>query len=152
MNTLKGYFAPGAKKGAKKSGNGEGKGAGPAMEMAMAPASPSLRTPFSSRPPSLYPEGDFRNSTRESILDIKIDVMASWLHQQQLENLWAMQLPGEGVVLKKARDNFACCPATLHNETNGLFDNVSAMNVRVGFSIQCYVCRTNTPRIERHDR
>ena len=129
MNALKGYFAPAKNGGSKK--NGERAEKGPAMEMTMAPTSPAFKTPASSRPASLYPEGDFRNQGRESILDIKTDVMASWLHQQQLENLWAMQLPGEGVVLKKARDNFACCPSTLQHERNGLFDNVSAMNVRV---------------------
>lgn len=130
MNALKGYFAPSAK-GVKK-GNGKKKNVTPALEMSMAPPSPAFnRTPNSSRPASLYPEGDFRNQGRDSILDIKTDVMASWLHQQQLENLWAMQLPGEGVVLKKARDNFTCCPSTLRHEQNGIFDNVSAMNVRV---------------------
>jgi hypothetical protein len=131
MNALKGYFTPVSKP--TKNGDGRKKGTAPAMEMtkALPPASPSLRSPFPSRPPSLYPDGDFRNSPRESILDIKIDVMASWLHQQQLEKLWATELPGEGVVLKKARGTFACYPANLQNEVNGFFDNVAAMNVRV---------------------
>jgi hypothetical protein len=136
MNVLKGYFAPAKSGGTKKKGEGKEKAVVPAMEMTMAPGSPAFKTPMSSRPASLYPEGDFRDQGRDSILDIKTDVMASWLHQQQLENLWAMQLPGEGVVLKKARDNFACCPASLYTEQNGLFENVSAMNVRVSILIQ----------------
>jgi hypothetical protein len=57
---------------------------------------------------------------RESIFDIKADVMVSWLHQQQLERLWSANMSGEGVVLKKARDNFTSSPPMLRNEAGGL--------------------------------
>lgn len=131
MSFLKSYFAPGKQDPKKSAQNNQNKPVVPAMEMTNGPSSPSIHSNFPSRPASLYPDGDFRNSPRESILDIKTDVMASWLQQQQLEKLWSTELPGEGVVLKKARDAFACCPATLQNEQNGFFDNVAAMNVRV---------------------
>ncbi|KAF4633056.1 hypothetical protein G7Y89_g5069 [Cudoniella acicularis] len=60
---------------------------------------------------------------------VKADVMLNWLHQQRLERLWATGLPGEGVVLKEARDNFTRSPATLRTHSN-FFDQVVAMNVR----------------------
>ena len=75
--------------------------------------------------------GDFRNSTMDEITDIKCDVMVNWLHQQQLEAMWASDGPGEGVVLKKTRENFTCCPGDLANYRNDFFDAVRALNVRV---------------------
>jgi hypothetical protein len=83
MNSLKGYLKQGKKESLKIN---------PPIELAItpplgSPISTAARTPLSSRPLSLYPAGDFRNAPRESILDIKADVMVSWLHQQQLEKL-----------------------------------------------------------------
>ncbi|KAI6855143.1 hypothetical protein KC334_g22408, partial [Hortaea werneckii] len=49
------------------------------------PGSPS---PWGSRPASLYPAGDWRNSQMEEINEIKCDVMVNWLYQQQMERLW----------------------------------------------------------------
>jgi hypothetical protein len=84
-----------------------------------------------SRPTSSYPQGDFRNSAYDEILDIKSDVMVNYLHQQQLEKLWTIGNPTEGVVLKKSRANYTCSPEILHKEVGGFFDMVAAMNVRV---------------------
>ena len=84
-----------------------------------------------SRPASIYPMGDFRNSTVDEITDIKCDVMVNWLHQQQLEAMWASGGPGEGVVLKKTRENFTCCPNDLAGYRHDFFDAVRALNVRV---------------------
>lgn len=121
MSFLKNYLRPGPDNGSNKKEKKQG-----------ATSSPSLRSPYPSRPASLYPEGDFRNEGRNSILDIKSDVMASWLHQQQLEQLWATELPGEGVVIRKTKDLFISCPASLQNEQNGFYDNISALGVKVG--------------------
>lgn len=127
------------------------------IELAVTPplGSPALGSPAGtlrnaqlSRPSSLYPEGDFRNSARDTILDIKSDVMVAWLNQAQLEKLWGNNLHNEGVVLKKARDSFTCSPATLRDDQGGLFDQVMAMNVRVSHVISlrytkltmCTVC------------
>jgi hypothetical protein len=139
MNALKGYLMPTKQ---KKNDVNQNHIVTPSLEMTVTPpggsgASTPMRRPASSRS-STYPAGDFRNSPRESILDIKTDVMVSWLHKQQLEKLWSSGLPGEGVILKKARGSFACSPATLRNEANGLFDNVVAMNVRVSFLFRLY--------------
>lgn len=110
--------------------------AAPKMEMNITAPLGSLTStpgscPLTSRPSSIFPDGDFRNAPLENVLHIKADVMVSWLHQQQVEKLWSTSLPGEGVILKKARDSFTCCPPSLRNEENGLFDYVAAMNVRV---------------------
>lgn len=139
MNSFKSYFHPASKTAtaataaAKKDGVAR---AGP-IEMANTPPamSPAIgRSPMSSRPSSLYPQGDFRNSPRESILDIKSDVMVSWLHQQQLERLWSSGSFGEGVVLKKTRADYACCPNTLREVDGGIFHQVVSMNVKVSLS------------------
>jgi hypothetical protein len=95
-----------------------------------------MRSAFSSRPSSIFPAGDFRNGDSGSILDIKADVMVNWLHQQQMERLWSSEFPGEGVVLKKARDSFVCSPDKLQDEKNGFYDNVVAMNVRVSVDLR----------------
>ena len=84
-----------------------------------------------SRPTSLYPTGDFRNSAMDDIKDIKADVMINWLHQQQLEKMWANGGQSEGVILKKSRDDYTCCPPELAQYTGDFFDAVRALNVRV---------------------
>jgi hypothetical protein len=136
MNALKGYFQTVSKiYSTKPSKNARPAALAPAMEMSVTPPNGSgsstlVRSPLASRP-SIFPEGDFRNTPVENVLDIKADVMVSWLHQQQVEKLWSTSLPGEGVVLKKGRDNFTCCPLSLRNEGNGLFDQIAALNVKV---------------------
>jgi hypothetical protein len=145
MNAIKGYFHPGAgKSSGEKTRTKKGKPTLPSpIELSITPpvgsptpGSPTptpsqQRSPLTSRPSSIFPEGDFRNTPRENILDIKADVMVTWLNQQQLEKLWSSNLPNEGVVLKKERNNFTCSPSTLRNDSNGFFNQVIALNVRV---------------------
>lgn len=143
MDVLKGYFQPAFKKRPKKVASGGKTSPTPSVELSVTPPQGSaistpLRTPFVSRPSSIYPEGDFRNGPREIVLDIKADVMATWINQQQMERMWSTNLPGEGIVLKKARDNFTCAPMTLRNEVDGFFDQVVAMNVRVSYTRSQY--------------
>ena len=129
MVSLKSYFKPGKGKDEKTTSQEmttvqQGTRAG-----SVAPSTNG--TPRTSRPASLYPAGDFRNSALEEIIDIKCDVMVNWLHQQQLESMWSSGGPAEGVVLKKTRDNFTCCPSELGEVRGELFDAVRALNVRV---------------------
>lgn len=131
MNALKGYLQPASKKSNKKTTF-----APPPVELQNTPPrSPNdsgFQTPAGgrlSRPASIYPVGDFRNSPRESVLDIKSDVMVTWLHSQQLERMWGHENDNEGVVLKKQRGDFTCSPATLRGSI--FFDQVMAMNVKV---------------------
>ena len=98
----------------------------------------------SSRPASLYPVGDFRNSTAEEVNDIKCEVMVNWLHSQQEEKLWTSGEEGEGVVLKKSRGMYTCSPADLAEEQAGLFQAIQTLNVkvcqRVALNVNCANC------------
>ncbi len=141
MNALRDYLQPASKKSknaSKKADNEEKSTDSAPIELLDTPSlgSPTSQTPagsrFSSRPSSIYPAGDFRNATRQSILDIKSDVMVNWLHQQQLERLWGMENGREGIVLKKSKGDFTCSPPALRS--NLFFNQVVAMNVRVSFS------------------
>ncbi|KAF5877030.1 putative glycosyltransferase family 2 protein [Botrytis fragariae] len=145
MNALKGYLAPGKKaeqdaKKAKKTGTSA------PMQLEMH-TTPPLGSPMAgsfadrSRPSSLYPEGDFRNGPRESVLTVRSDVVVSWLHQQQMEKLWAVGAPGEGVILKKAKGDFTCCPPSLRTEPSGIFDYIVAMNVRAAMTVNTRVIK-----------
>ncbi|KAI0514471.1 glycosyl transferase family group 2-domain-containing protein [Xylaria bambusicola] len=149
MSFLKSYFAPGKDQNDGEKKKGPGKKPSPITEMTEtrlegpAPApTPNFSMPgtparslMGSRPASLYPTGDFRNA-RESLLDVKADVMCSWLYQQQLERQYATGiLPGEGVVLKKGRNNYACCPPQLRDMKYSLYDMAMELNVRCAMTV-----------------
>ncbi|KAI1085283.1 glycosyl transferase family group 2-domain-containing protein [Whalleya microplaca] len=103
------------------------------------PRSPQGSRPASIYPNSLYPTGDFRNA-RESILNVKADVMCSWLYQQQLERQYATgMLPGEGVVVKKSKNNYVCCPPQLRDIPFSLYDMSMELNVRCAMTVNTRV-------------
>jgi len=93
---------------------------------------PGNATPWGSRPASLYPAGENGNST--DFNDLKCDVMVNWLYQQQMEKLWTAGGHDEGVMLKKNRGAYTCCPADIVEEQFGFFQAVQMLNVRV-----CYL-------------
>lgn len=93
-------------------------------------AGSSGSSPYGSRPNSLY-----RNSGMDQLSEIKCDVMVNWLHSQQEEKLWCAGEYEEGVVLKKARGSYACCPAELAEEPNGFLKAVEQLNVRVSLPL-----------------
>ena len=64
-------------------------------------------------------------------MNIKGDVMVNFLHHQQQERMWANGGQSEGVVLKKSRDNYICCPPELSHYQGDFYDAVRALNVRV---------------------
>lgn len=98
-----------------------------------------------SRPNSqMFPAGDFRNNAPEELRDIKCDVMVNWLYQQQMEMLWTAGAADEGVVLKKTRGNYTCCPPDLMEEPFGFFKSIEMLNVRVSLRT-----RAITAQIER---
>ena len=137
MKSFKSYFHPAVKK------DGSSAATTTNVELTNSPLSPptpgysSTGTPrySGSRPVSIYPTGDFRNSRLDDITEIKCDVMVNWLHQQQLERLWTSGGIGEGVVLKKSRDAYVACPEELSRVRDNLFDAVQRLNVRVIFLI-----------------
>lgn len=93
---------------------------------------PGMQTPVSwSRPPSLNPSGDARSLHSEDINEMKADVVVNWLHQQQMERLWTSGAGDEGVVLKKSKGSYTCCPSYIINEPQGFFEAIQAINVRV---------------------
>lgn len=94
---------------------------------------PGHVSPTPSRPGDNYPPGDFRNNAQDEIRDMKCDVMVNWLYQQQMEMLWTAGGPDEGVVLKKTRGAYACCPADIYDsgEEVGFYKAIEMLNVRV---------------------
>ncbi|EME46198.1 hypothetical protein DOTSEDRAFT_101420, partial [Dothistroma septosporum NZE10] len=99
-------------------------------------------TPAWSRPASLYPSGgDFRNSQTDDLNEIKCDVMVNWLYQQQMERLWTAGGIDEGVVLKKTRGQYTCCPGDIVDEPYGFFKAVETLNVRVAMTVNTRVIK-----------
>lgn len=94
-------------------------------------ATPGGASPWASRPASLYPVGDFRNSDAFEINEIKCDVMVNWLYQQQMERLWTAGGHDEGVLLKKGKSAYACAPADLVEEEFGFHRSIQMLNVKV---------------------
>ncbi|TVY55817.1 hypothetical protein LCER1_G005121 [Lachnellula cervina] len=151
MNVSRGYLQPVSKNTNPKARNGSivskrGNVEYPTatVEMTFTPSESGGSSPGSSsfavRPSSKFPYGDFRNTPRQSILDLKADVMVNWLEQIQLEMLWSTGMPGEGVVLKKGRNDFTCAPKKLRSAST-FFDQVVAMNVRCAMTINTRIIR-----------
>ncbi|KAI9743921.1 MAG: hypothetical protein M1818_002655 [Claussenomyces sp. TS43310] len=146
MDSFKSYFVIGRKTKEAKEKNGAASTTphlSTEMMDTLTSGSPRIlgRSPDGSRPSSLYPDGDFRNAGRESILDIKSDIMVSYLYQRQLERLWSLGSSSEGVVLKKTRNNFTACPADLQRENGGFYDQVVALNVKCAMTVSTRVIR-----------
>ncbi|MCJ1373764.1 hypothetical protein MMC20_004993 [Loxospora ochrophaea] len=142
MKSLKTYFHPPE----KKDGTTTPKSAAGRVGSTTVPATPAYTgsgaaTPVfsgsrpASRPASLYPTGDFRNSTMDDINEIKADVMANWLHQQQMELMWTSGGISEGVVLKKGRDAYSACPTELSSNRGDFYDAVAKLNVKVCLTV-----------------
>jgi hypothetical protein len=89
----------------------------------------------SSRADSLYPVGDLRSQAPDAMKDIKCEVMVNWLHSKQEEKIWTTGEPGEGVVLKKAKGRYVCCPSELQNDSSSVYQMVAQLNVRVCYHI-----------------
>lgn len=61
----------------------------------------------------------------------KCDIMVKFLRQRQMEKLWSNSDVEEGVVLKRAKNDFICQPSELLFAHNGLFEQISRLNVKV---------------------
>lgn len=126
---LMGYLAPG--KAAKKEAAAAN---ADHNEKSVAPSgtsTPGLSTgpsPWTSRPASLYPIGDFRNAAQDEIIDIKCDIMVNHLHSEQMVSLWTAGGHDEGVVLKKSRGQYTCCPSDLDQEPAGFYKAVQSLS------------------------
>ncbi|KAK3995126.1 glucans biosynthesis glucosyltransferase H [Cladorrhinum sp. PSN332] len=95
-----------------------------------------------SRRTSVFPQGDQRNNDSNTIMEIRSDMMVNWLYEQQMRKQYASGMdPYEGVVLKKARGNFTCCPPQMAAIPESLFAVISQMNVRCAMTVNTPVVR-----------
>jgi len=68
--------------------------------------------------------------------------MVNWLYEQQLcKQLASGTDPYEGVVLKKTRGTFICCPPQMAAIPDSLYAVVSRMNVRCAMTVNTLVAR-----------
>lgn len=65
---------------------------------------------------------------------VKCEVMIQYLHQRQIEKLWTDGSVTEGVVLKRAKNDFVCQPQELSQQVFGFFDETRKLNVKVRHS------------------
>lgn len=108
--------------------------------------STAKNSPNTSRAPSLrhsfLPAHDARNRDSDTINEIRNDMMVNWIYEQQLRKQYASGMdPYEGVVLKRARGNFTCCPPQMAAIPESLFAVVSQMNVRCAMTVNTPVVR-----------
>jgi hypothetical protein len=83
-----------------------------------------------------------RTSGASKVFELKNEILASWLHAQQVENLWSEGSADEGVVIKKGKDEYTCCPTSLMDTRDGFYDAVRALNVRVSADVlDTSICR-----------
>ncbi len=83
-----------------------------------------------------YQAASLRNE--DEIKNMKTEVMVEWLYKQQRLKLWASAAPEEGVVIKKGRGDYTCCPEELRYVKGGLFEQIVNMNVRVSINYVCF--------------
>ncbi|KAL9005472.1 MAG: hypothetical protein Q9188_001750 [Gyalolechia gomerana] len=96
-------------------------------------------TPNRSRPGSIHPSGDFRNSGMEEVNEIKCVVAMNWVYQLQNEYMWNGGSLGEGVIMRKAARQFIACPPELTTIRGGLFDAAAQLNSRVVMTVSTRV-------------
>ena len=96
-------------------------------------ANPDSQTPTATESWSSPSRGtrDSLWASATDLTDMKCDLMVNYLRQQQEERLWAGQNADNGVVLKQARNQYACCPTSLGERDDGFFNSVRLLNVRV---------------------
>jgi len=83
------------------------------------------------------------SSTRSSFFeDIKHEVMVNYLHQQQCSHLWVSDGSGqrEGIMLRKARNEYLSCPPQL---VDSVFGHACAeLNVQAAMTVNSRVIKT----------
>lgn len=97
-------------------------------------------SPWASRPGSIY-HGDNRASQMDELKDLKCDMMVNWLYQQQMELLWTAGGHDEGIVLKKSRGQYTCCPSDIDQEPSGFFKAIQTLNVRCAMTVNTRVIK-----------
>ncbi|KAI4205228.1 MAG: hypothetical protein LQ350_000550 [Teloschistes chrysophthalmus] len=138
MNAFKSYIRP-------NKGRAEKTGPPPPVQMEKVSNSSGGRTPAAyasprgSRPPSIHPNGDFRNNGMAEVNEIKSVVAMNWVYQLQNEHMWNSGSLGEGVIMRKAPRQFIACPPDLTTVRGGLFDAASELNARIVMTVNTRV-------------
>lgn len=73
---------------------------------------------------------------------VKCEVMIQYLRQRQIEKLWTDGNANEGVVLKRAKNDFVSQPPELAQQVFGFFDEVRKLNVKVNYIVMLCVCHS----------
>ncbi|KAK7710423.1 hypothetical protein SLS57_008386 [Botryosphaeria dothidea] len=73
---------------------------------------------------------------------IRHEMMVEYLRGQQERMMWSLEEPDEGVVLRRVRGEYVCCPPDLAKEPFGLFKAVQEMNVRVAMTVNTGMIKT----------
>jgi hypothetical protein len=94
------------------------------------PHSPSRRSSYAASEFSVISDADSL-APLGSAGAFKCDIMVKFLRQRQMEKLWSNSDMEEGVVLKRAKNDFVCQPSELLLSQNGLFTQVGHLNVKV---------------------
>jgi len=62
---------------------------------------------------------------------VKCEVMIQYLRQRQIEKLWTDGSITEGVILKRAKNDFVSQPQELQQQVFGFFDEIRKLNIKV---------------------
>ncbi|KAL1635377.1 hypothetical protein SLS56_001802 [Neofusicoccum ribis] len=73
---------------------------------------------------------------------IRHEMMVEWLRGQQERMMWSLDEPDEGVVLRRVRGEYVCCPPDLAKEPFGFYKAIEAMNVRVAMTVNTGMIKT----------
>jgi len=71
------------------------------------------------------------NITLSTTTAVKCGVMLQYLRQRQTEKLWSDGDLREGVILRRAKDDFVCQPPELSQQRYGFYDEMRKLNVKV---------------------
>ncbi|KAI9670489.1 MAG: hypothetical protein M1817_004356 [Caeruleum heppii] len=151
MKAFKGYFRPAASKRRQEPPTPL-----PSTQIRDAP-SPQRQITHGSKLSSsegsltVYPLGDFRNSSAVNMLDMKTEMMAQYLWEAQRKKMWSTGHGDEGVMLKKERGSYTCVPKSLISDKDGLFPAVQAMNVRAAMTVRTNFIKIILSRREEND-
>lgn len=92
-----------------------------------------LETPMRSMPASIF-SGSDDTVPSSHFNDEKCEIMVEYLHQQQQQLRWIANTGDEGVIMKKAKNSFTCCPKSLEDIEDGFRSYIEALNVKVCYN------------------
>jgi len=99
----------------------------PRLESTLAGTSGDLASSFYSEPDN----ADTKTSETDSLVNLKSKLIVNWIYQKQQESIWTTGLQGEGVVLRKGKGRYMCCPTELQYDGSNFYQMVAKLNVCV---------------------